>query len=292
MSSIASMTGFGSGSATVGKCTVTAEITTVNRKQLEMRFTMPREFAEQEIEFRRLIQSALSRGMVSVRLARTGGADEFSGINRERARAFSRAARELGAELGLKNEISIAELLAMPGVLDDSADSTASDDCRLAAAAALRAALDALDRMRRTEGETLAGELTERIRLLRTLREQLMNEVKDIESQLKQRLLDKIAQAKLPVDLQDERFLKEVLFYADKADVTEELTRLASHFQQFESFLGGETGGGRSMDFLVQEMFREITTLGNKAGSGPVARIVVRFKSELEKIREQVQNIE
>ena len=104
--------------------------------------------------------------------------------------------------------------------------------------------------------------------------------------------MDKLAASDLPVDVQDERFLKELLYYADKSDVTEELTRLSSHFVQFRNFLNGAAGGGRSMDFLVQEMFREITTLGNKAGSGAVAEVVVKFKSELEKIREQIQNVE
>ena len=109
----------------------------------------------------------------------------------------------------------------------------------------------------------------------------------------KAKILARLADEKLPVDLNDERFLREVLFYADRADVTEEITRLKSHFEQFEHFLtGAAESAGRSMDFLIQEMFREITTLGNKAGSSGVSPHVVAFKAELEKLREQVQNVE
>jgi uncharacterized protein (TIGR00255 family) len=156
----------------------------------------------------------------------------------------------------------------------------------------LKNALNALNDMRKAEGEELKNELANRLALLEELRDSLLPHASAVEEQIKQRLLDKLAASNLPVDLHDERFLKEVLYYADKADVTEELTRLASHFVQFRKFLDGAPGGGRSMDFLVQEMFREITTLGNKAGSGVMSEPVVKFKTELEKIREQIQNIE
>ena len=116
--------------------------------------------------------------------------------------------------------------------------------------------------------------------------------VKFLDIHLRKRLEEKLQTAGLPVDLNDERLLKEILFYADKADVTEEITRLNSHIRQFRNFLEEDKPVGRSMDFLLQEFFREITTLGNKAGSGPVASVVVKFKTELEKIREQIQNIQ
>ena len=167
-----------------------------------------------------------------------------------------------------------------------------AEEVKNAVFAALSDAAKALNSMRATEGTALKIELEERIALLENLRESLLPEVSTIEQNIKNKLLEKLANANLPVDVNDERFLKEVLYYADKSDVTEELTRLASHFVQFRNFLNGAEGGGRSMDFLVQEMFREITTLGNKAGSGPVASVVIKFKTELEKIREQIQNIQ
>ncbi len=289
---LSSMTGFGSGSATYDDGTLTAEIATVNRRQLEMRFALPRELNSMENELRKQLQEQLSRGMVSVRIFRSGGIAGAVGVNRERLKALTVLALELKNEFKLEGEISPSALLALPGVLDDMNGETASESLQQAAREALKLALEGLNRMRRTEGEALGRELGERLKLLRAMQKELCLEARNIEAALKQRMLDKLTQSGLNVDPHDERFLKELLFYADKSDVTEELTRLESHFGQFEGFLAGGEGGGRSMDFLIQEMFREITTLGNKAGSGPVARVIVRFKSELEKMREQVQNLE
>ena len=289
--SIISMTGFGSGRTEVNGVQLYAEISTVNRKQLEIRFNLPRDLAALETDLRKVVQNSLSRGMVSVRISKSAAGSEKSGINRERVGQLIQAARELGKEFNVNGELSIAQVLTLPGVFDEDV-SEVSEELKNAATQVLEEALTALNNMRKVEGEALKQELSGRLELLEELRNSLLPYTSVIEEQIKQRLLDKLAESNLPIDRQDERFLKEVLYYADKADVTEELTRLASHFGQFRSFLDGAPGGGRSMDFLVQEMFREITTLGNKAGSGPVAAIVVKFKTELEKIREQIQNIE
>ena len=289
--SIISMTGFGSGRTEVNGVQLYAEISTVNRKQLEIRFNLPRDLAALETDLRKVVQNSLSRGMVSVRISKSATGSEKSGINRERVGQLIQAARELGREFNVNGELSIAQVLTLPGVFDEDV-SEVSGELKNAANQVLEEALTALNNMRKVEGEALKQELSGRLELLEELRNSLLPYTSVIEEQIKQRLLDKLAESNLPIDRQDERFLKEVLYYADKADVTEELTRLASHFGQFKSFLDGAPGSGRSMDFLVQEMFREITTLGNKAGSGPVAAIVVKFKTELEKIREQIQNIE
>lgn len=289
--SIISMTGFGSGRTEINGVQLYAEVSTVNRKQLEIRFSLPRDLAALEPELRKLVQSSLSRGMVSVRMSKTSASGERSNINCERIRQLVRDAAELGKELGVNGELTIAQALTLPGVFDENLDELPAE-LKDAALEALKNALNALNDMRKAEGEELKNELANRLALLEELRDSLLPHASAVEEQIKQRLLDKLAASNLPVDLHDERFLKEVLYYADKADVTEELTRLASHFVQFRKFLDGAPGGGRSMDFLVQEMFREITTLGNKAGSGVMSEPVVKFKTELEKIREQIQNIE
>ena len=289
--SIISMTGFGSGKTEVNGTQFYAEISTVNRKQLEIRFSLPRDLTALEPELRKLVQNSLSRGMVSVRLSKSSTGSGHTGINHDRIAALIEAARILGKEFNVNGELSIAQALPLPGVFEENAEEI-PEDFKQGAMDALNLALKALNQMRRAEGEELKNELAARLELLENLRNDLLPYTSSIEVQLKERLLEKIANANLPVDTQDERFLKEVLYYADKSDVTEELTRLASHFSQFRNFLNGAAGGGRSMDFLIQEMFREITTLGNKAGSGDVAGIVVKFKTELEKLREQIQNIE
>ena len=285
------MTGFGSGRAEVNGTVIYAEISTVNRKQLEIRFAMPREFASFEHELRKLLQAELSRGQVSVRITSTSAVGEAAGINRERVAALIAAARELGKEFNVNGELTMAQVMTMPGVFSEGGEEV-PEEVKNAVFSALNDAAKALNTMRAAEGAALKVELEERITLLENLRESLLPEVGAIEQNIKNKLLEKLANANLPVDINDERFLKEVLYYADKSDVSEELTRLASHFVQFRNFLNGAEGGGRSMDFLIQEMFREITTLGNKAGSGSVASVVVKFKTELEKIREQIQNIQ
>ena len=239
-----------------------------------------------------MIQQKLSRGMVSVRIFRESGSAAPLGINTARLEALAAAALEWKERLRLDGAVTPTALLMLPGVLDDGNSAGASEEFKRTAAAALEAALEGLNRMRKAEGEALRAELTGRLALLRSIASELHRETAGIEEALRQRLTEKIAQMNLAVDVQDERFLKELLFYADKSDVTEELTRLESHFEQFDGFLAGEAGGGRSMDFLIQEMFREITTLGNKAGTSAVSHRVVAFKAELEKMREQVQNVE
>ena len=285
------MTGFGAGNAESNGCSVYAEISTVNRKQLEIRFSLPREFASFEHEMRKFLQGELSRGQVAVRMTRTVAGAASANINRERVAALIEASRELGNEFKVNGELTMADVLSMPGVFEESSEEV-SDEMKNLAMQALSGAVTALNKMRAAEGEALAVELGGRLELLEEMHKTLVSEVGNIEQAIKTRLLEKLANSSLPVDVNDERFLKEMLYYADKSDVTEELTRLSSHFVQFRSFLAGAEGGGRSMDFLVQEMFREITTLGNKAGSGAVANVVVRFKTELEKIREQIQNVQ
>ena len=285
------MTGFGAGNAEVNGQAVYAEISTVNRKQLEIRFSLPRDLTALENDLRKLVQAGLSRGQVAVRISQSSAAGAAAGINRDRVAALINAARELGKEFNVNGELTMAQVMTMPGVFDDSCGEL-PEDVKNAAVQALSKALEQLNNMRSAEGTALKAELEGRLQLLENMHRTLLPFTSEIEAQLKQRLLDKLAASDLPVDVQDERFLKELLYYADKSDVTEELTRLSSHFVQFRNFLNGAAGGGRSMDFLVQEMFREITTLGNKAGSGAVAEIVVKFKSELEKIREQIQNVE
>ena len=289
--SLKSMTGFGAGNAEVNGHAVYAEISTVNRKQLEIRFSLPRELTALESDLRKLVQANLSRGQVAVRISQSSAAGSAAGINRERVAALINAARELGKEFNVNGELTMAQVLTLPGVFDDNSGEL-PEDVKNAAVQALTKAVDQLNNMRSAEGAALKAELEGRLQLLENMHKTLLPFTAEIEAQLKQRLMDKLAASDLPVDVQDERFLKELLYYADKSDVTEELTRLSSHFVQFRNFLNGAAGGGRSMDFLVQEMFREITTLGNKAGSGAVAEVVVKFKSELEKIREQIQNVE
>lgn len=288
-----SMTGFGKGSACAPDGTVfSVELSSVNRKQLEIRLSVPAEFSAWEPTARKRIAEAVSRGAIQVRVGVAGGNAALADLDRDRLEALIGLCVEERRRHGLPPEFDIAGLLGLPGVFGGSGVRDAE-----AALPALDAALDqalaGFAAMRETEGAALRKELAGRLAGLRGLLDEIEPDTAGVAEAAKARLLAKLAAESLPVDLNDERLLREILFYADKSDVTEEIARLRSHFGQFDGFLAssGEPAG-RSMDFLIQEMFREITTLGNKAGSGDVSRRVVAFKAELEKMREQVQNVE
>lgn len=286
-----SMTGFGKGTATAPDGTVlVVELSAVNRKQLELRFSMPQEFAAWEPEARKAISAKVSRGSLLVRVNVSQSASGLADLNRERLEALIQLCKEYSAEE--KNPVDVAALLSLPGIFGSSENRDASAALP-ALNAALEQALAGFNAMRECEGTALQQELGGRLNGLRDLLAIIEPQTADLADAAKAKILARLADEKLPVDLNDERFLREVLYYADRSDVTEEVTRLKSHFGQFDRFLS-ETpeSAGRSMDFLLQEMFREITTLGNKAGSSGVSPHVVAFKTELEKLREQVQNVE
>lgn len=286
-----SMTGFGKGTATAPDGTVlVVELSAVNRKQLELRFSMPQEFAAWEPEARKAISAKVSRGSLLVRVNVSQSAAGLADLNRERLEALIQLCKEYSAEE--KNPVDVAALLSLPGIFGSSENRDVSAALP-ALNAALEQALAGFNAMRECEGTALQQELGGRLNGLRDLLAKIEPQTADLADAAKAKILTRLADEKLPVDLNDERFLREVLYYADRSDVTEEVTRLKSHFAQFDRFLT-ETpeSAGRSMDFLLQEMFREITTLGNKAGSGGVSPHVVAFKTELEKLREQVQNVE
>jgi uncharacterized protein (TIGR00255 family) len=194
--------------------------------------------------------------------------------------------------MGVPVDTSIPQLMALPGVVEPASPDIDRPEIKEVFKEAVQKAVEALVAMREYEGEALKADLAERQNKLAELVEAIEPLAEGIPGHMKQKLLERLEKENLPIEASDERVLKEVVIYADKSDVTEELTRLRSHFQQFQSFLDKKEPVGRSMDFLMQEMFREITTLGNKAGGCEITPLVVEFKTELEKIREQVQNIE
>ncbi len=291
-----SMTGFGKGEYTAGDGTVfVAELSSVNRKQLDLRCLMGPEYAALETEFRRRVGAHLSRGAATLRCSFRPGERSAAApvLNRPLLLALGREVLELRRKLGLPPELDAAALLQLPGVL--GAPETPEPDSAFSAGAvrALEQALAAFELMRRREGEALKRDLQSRRDALYGLLRRIEPLTREQPEQQKRRLLDKLRSEQLPVAPDDERFLRELVYYLDKSDVSEELIRLESHFVQFDRFLVEEQRPvGRSLDFLIQELFREITTLGNKVCAPEITPLVVEFKTELEKVREQVQNVE
>lgn len=291
-----SMTGRGTGAA-AGRCArVEAELSSVNRKQLDVNVVLPRGLAAFESQVQSMIGRALSRGRIvgEIRVTWTPSA-QAAGVKVDAglARAQIAALRAAAKKLGLPDDWKASALLALPEVVGFA--HRPADQAALwpLAAKALSAALAGLQNMRRKEGAALGRDLRARLQELRKLAAKIKARAPGVAAAYRARLRQRIAAALPGADLAtDERLLKEIALFADKADITEELVRLDSHLDQAAGLL--RTGGvvGRALDFLVQEIGREINTIGAKANDGAIVRQVIAFKAGLERIREQVQNIE
>lgn len=290
-----SMTGFGRGEA-VGPdgSKVAVQISSVNRKQLEIRCSLPSDLSALEVVGRKMITAAISRGSVQLRCSINYPAESRSnsGIDSVFLDELIRESRAARVRANLSAEVAVESLFLVPGVL---ALPNSEKDAALwekSFVAALTAAIEDFRNMRETEGEALKVDLLERLEKLESWHRELADMTSTYPELAKKRIMERLAAEKLPVSGDDPVLMREVLFYVDKGDVTEELTRLESHFRQFRAFLESSEPIGRNMDFLAQEIFREITTLGNKAAVSGASPLVVAFKAEMEKIREQIQNIE
>ena len=289
-----SMTGFGKGEAAFADGrSMQIEISSVNRKQFEVRFIMPQELAALENSGRKFIASLVSRGAIQVRvnIANSSGSSGCA-VDRAMLDMLIREAAAARKRNGINTPVDVEALFALPGVITGNPLDGDSAETAEVFERALKAAGENYQSMRRTEGEILRLDLEKRVKSLEIMHGELYMMTSVQPDLVKQRLLSRFANEKFPIEPDDPTLLREVLFYIDRGDVTEELTRLSSHFEQFRKFLDAGVPVGRSLDFLMQELFREITTLGNKAFAGGVSRKVVAFKAEAEKLREQIQNIE
>ena len=290
-----SMTGFGRGEAAASPdLSFTVEVSSVNRKQFELRFLAPPEFSALESTARQVAAEYYSRGAIQLRLlCRRGHGAHSVQIDTGLLAALIAGDLEARRANGLPaDRIDVETLMQLPGVVCGAANDTDPTEYAAALASAATAACEAALAMRKREGEVLRRDLEGRAAKLEEYYAELKVRCAAIPGVLRARLAAKLEEAKLPTEPDDPALLRELLFYIDRADVSEELARLDSHFKQLRGFFAATTPCGRSLDFLAQEFFREITTLGNKAASPEISHLVVDFKSELEKLREQIQNVE
>jgi uncharacterized protein (TIGR00255 family) len=291
-----SMTGYGRGQCAPEGFKITVELSSVNRKQGEVAVTLPRELEVLEPRVRELINRHISRGRLTARIARhtaTGQACARMHLNRPLAKAYAQELAQLAQELKLPGSVTLDHLVRAPGVFQTDEDLTTADDFWPAVKTALELALAALVKMRAREGAHLAKDLTARIAAMRKSAARIQRRAPAVQQRYGAQLLARIRAAGLATVTADEdRLLKEVVLFADRSDIAEELTRLQSHFQQFEDCRQSPEPVGRTLDFLAQEMNREINTIGSKANDALISREVVLLKTELEKFREQAQNVE
>ncbi len=289
-----SMTGYGRGQSLFSGSKFIVELNSVNRKQSDVVVTLPRELSELEPRVRDLINASVSRGRLNVVVAAHHGptSTQKLALDTALARSYHDAMLALQEELGTPGEITIETVLRAPGVLRIADEQMPADAVWPHVEEALTKALSELVAMREQEGQHLAKDLIGRLKLVRDAVGKIQELQPNVVTRHRQSLHERIKRAGVEIELDDERLIKEVIFFADKSDITEELTRLESHFAQFADHLQRKEPVGRTLDFMGQEISREFNTLGAKANDVEISQLVVICKAEMEKIREQIQNIE
>lgn len=290
------MTGHGLGEHSQNGYKAVAELAGGNRRQLEIRVSLPREFESLEGEVRERLQRRLSRGRVSVRVAvLTAKGEDIARVvlNEALARECAARLRELAAVAGIEGSVGMDSVARIPGVLRVEAGAGEAKRVGVLIQRALDKALAGMLAMRRAEGEKLGEDLQRRIGLMRRAAAKVQTRAPKVLARYRKQLLERVRQAGIEgVEADDERLLKEVVLFADRSDISEELTRLQSHFDQFDALARSRQPVGRTLDFLAQEMHREVNTVGAKANDVLISKAVVSLKTELEKFREQAQNVE
>jgi len=290
------MTGYGRGDCSQDGFKITVELSSVNRKQTEISVNLPREMEPLEGPIRDRINSCVARGRLTVRVSLHAGASQLSArmhLNVPLAKAYARELSRLSKQLNLSDPVTLDHLVRAPGVFQTDEELAVEEDFWPSVQKALNRALGQMLKMRQREGGALARDLAQRVAAMSKSVAGIQRNAPKVAERYRQQLLARIQAAGLEAPgVEDDRLVKEVVYFADRSDISEELTRLRSHFQQFEDCLQSKEPVGRVLDFLAQEMNREVNTIGSKANDSLISREVVNLKAELERFREQAQNVE
>ena len=295
---IRSMTGFGRSSFEVDHVAFSVEVRTVNHRHLDLSVRLPRALSDRELGIKKSLQKRFGRGKIEVSVNFQSGSSLGAQleVDLDLAEQYVAAAEALRRAEGVGGDLDVVALLALPGVSRLAERGLEAEDLDAKLSSALDEAAAAAQAMRVAEGEVLARELRDRLDTSAALVAELDSRSSVVQDAVRERLRRRTDQLRQEIGSVDEaRLHQEIVIAADRLDVTEELARLRSHIEQFASALASSASGdpvGRRLDFLLQEMGREANTLGSKAGDAPIAHRVVDLKTELERIREQVQNVE
>jgi len=292
---IRSMTGFGAGRAEQGGEAVAVEVRSVNGKFCEVRARLPRELPGLEPAVAKAVKARIARGVVDVTLRREG-AGALGGsvpeINLPLAAAYAKSLREMQSELGLTGELGLAELVDLEGVVGLTERAPDAREAEEAALSALDQAISALEEMRAREGESLARDLRARLEAIETHAGTIRELSPRTVEAYRDRLAARVAELSRGTPVDPARLAQEVAFFAERVDIAEELTRLQSHLSQIRALLDDGGPVGRKLEFLVQELNREVNTIGSKSQNAAISARVVDLKAELERVREQIANVE
>ncbi len=295
---IRSMTGFGRASFEVEQVAFGVEVRTLNHRHLDLNVRLPRALSDRELGIKKGLQGRFGRGKVEVSISLETGSSIHTQleVDLDLAEQYVGAAEALRRADGVGGDLDVVALLALPGVSRLKEHEFAAEGLDAALFSAVDQAVAAAEAMRVAEGAALERELRSRLDTIAATVEELESRSSLVQEAVRERLRKRTEQLQQETGLVDEaRLHQEIVIAADRLDVTEELARLRSHVEQFRSVLVECEGGdpvGRRLDFLLQEMGREANTLGSKGSDAPIAHRVIDLKTELERIREQVQNVE
>lgn len=291
---IKSMTGYGRAREMLNKRDITVEVRSVNNRYLDCTVKMPRMYAFAEDAVKSLVQKAISRGKVDVYITVDASAADVAkvSVNRELAQSYAAALTELAAVCGTEARVTADQLARFPDVLtvtkaDEDLETVSADLCSV-----LSGALEAYNAMRSVEGGRLAEDIGGRLTTIENLTGEVEKRSPETVEEYRQKLTARMQEILQTTAIDEQRILTEAAIYADKIAVDEETVRLRSHVGQLRTMLCADEPMGRKMDFLIQEVNRESNTIGSKCNDVDIARVVVNLKAEVEKIREQVQNVE
>ncbi|HYJ89784.1 MAG TPA: YicC/YloC family endoribonuclease [Pyrinomonadaceae bacterium] len=290
-----SMTGFGRGAVVENNFAVTVELKTVNNRFLDVSLRLSSEMQQLESTIKRLIGNRLSRGRVDVSLQYDRAEDINYEINRPLITGFLAAMKEMQEEFSLTGEPDLNVVARLPNVLIPQKDEI-SDEFVVAIETAVNAALDDLEKMRGNEGDMLANELEARLnemeKRLDPIEVEASNITEEYRQKLSKRISEMLAKSDSQIEIDQSRLAQEIAYLADRSDISEEIARLRSHIEHFRGIMSEEKEVGKRLDFLTQELNREANTIASKTGNLTVKEHALAIKSEIEKIREQVQNVE
>ena len=291
-----SMTGYGRGATEIRERqqTIEVEITSVNRKTLDVQVNAPREWPNIQQKCIEWLDGSYTRGRLQIQFKVTVKHEQSSPLmlDHERLDGALQAIQDYASKRNIEYKPNAKLLLDLSKVLKEEKNPTEWKDLEKAAEGAFKSALSEIHAMREREGTLLTEDIRERIDLLSSVTRTIEMHSKETTSQHRDALLERLRQCNLEIDLSDERLLKELALFADRSDISEEITRLDAHLKQFLEFIQSSEASGRKMDFLCQEIHRELNTTGSKSTQIEITRAVIEGKNTLERIREQVQNIE
>lgn len=289
-----SMTGFGRGEAEARGRQWVAEIRCVNHRYLDLKIKLPKGYAGLEEQARKMVAETLTRGRVDVLLTLSGDFSDLRKIeiNSTLAASYRDALAILGKSLEIADNTSLSQLAAYPEVLVQGQQEEDIEAATPVMLQALGAALTTCDAMRCQEGEAMARDLEQRLDHFEAVVQTIDQGIPELLQRRQENLNERLQKLLDKVQLDPQRLAQEVAILADKTDVTEEIVRLQSHMSQFRLFLDSEEATGRKIDFLLQEFLREVNTMASKINDAAIAHLTVDLKAGLEKMREQVQNLE